>query len=271
MKKMDNFYIILPSNVDDIYGGNTIGTFKTKLPERVLLPGQWEVALTEISYPKHYYNIETNQTIIVSTFDYTLNYVLDEIIPPGHYEIKNLAIYINRIVRRRLGLVNNVISIKPPELKSRISKITLNTGEVTTSAHGTKKLTLLMTRNLGEVFGYREKEKDAMITIKNDKIEPKSVEAPEKPDSTAGFTSFYVYCDLVKHKIVGNVQVQHLRNVHIERDQDNPLISYNNPQYNPIVLNEFDSIEISIKNDMGNNVKFTSGKCILTLHFRKIL
>lgn len=267
---MENFYIVLPSNVKDVYNKNTIGTYKTKLPKRFLLKGKWEVGLTEITYPKTYYNIESPQTFFITSFNYKHNFVpsTESKIPPGHYEIKDLVRIINKIIKKTMANEEDVRKL--PQLKFRNLKITLSTGIIERNRERIK-ITLLVDKNLAEVLGFRGEHDNSMIQIRKKGVEePNDIEAIEFPDTSAGFTSFYVYCDLVKHKIVGDIEVQLLRTVQINRN-NNPVISYINPQYSPLITNEFDSIEISIKNDMGNNVIFTSGKTISTLHFKQVL
>ena len=79
----------------------------------------------------------------------------------------------------------------------------------------------------------------------------------------------FIYTDIIKPKIVGDIEAQLLRTVEIKTDSSQPVLNYSKPNYSPLLINEFESIEISIINDVGNNVKFQSGKTILTLHFRK--
>jgi hypothetical protein len=46
------FYLTLPSNSSVAYfQNNTVANFRVKLAETIVLPGQWEVALTELHYP----------------------------------------------------------------------------------------------------------------------------------------------------------------------------------------------------------------------------
>jgi hypothetical protein len=46
------FYLTLPSNSSMAYfQNNTVANFRVKLAETIVLPGQWEVALTELYYP----------------------------------------------------------------------------------------------------------------------------------------------------------------------------------------------------------------------------
>ncbi len=48
------------------------------------------------------------------------------------------------------------------------------------------------------------------------------------------------------------------------------VIKYENPQYRPVLENEFEFIEMSIKDDTGELIPFEFGRAIVTLHFEKL-
>ena len=55
---MDLFIIELVSNAsEELFPDNTLTSFTKFLPEQVNLEAQWEVAISEISYPSMYQNI----------------------------------------------------------------------------------------------------------------------------------------------------------------------------------------------------------------------
>ena len=55
---MDSFTIELVSNASgELFPDNTLSSFTNFLPEEVKLEGQWEVAISETSYPSVYQNI----------------------------------------------------------------------------------------------------------------------------------------------------------------------------------------------------------------------
>ena len=55
---MDSFTIELFSNASgEFFPDNTLSSSTTSLPEQVNLEGQWEVAVSEISYPSMYQNV----------------------------------------------------------------------------------------------------------------------------------------------------------------------------------------------------------------------
>ena len=55
---MSRFYLTLPSNSSmDYYADNTVARYTTKLTNTVELEGEWEVGLTEISFPSEVENV----------------------------------------------------------------------------------------------------------------------------------------------------------------------------------------------------------------------
>ena len=55
---MASFTMELVSNASgELFPDNTLSSFTNFLPEQINLEGQWEVAISEISYPSMYQNI----------------------------------------------------------------------------------------------------------------------------------------------------------------------------------------------------------------------
>ena len=55
---MDSFTIELVSNASgELFPNNTLSPYTNFSPEQVNLEGQWEAAISEISYPSMYQNI----------------------------------------------------------------------------------------------------------------------------------------------------------------------------------------------------------------------
>ena len=94
--------------------------------------------------------------------------------------------------------------------------------------------------------------------------------APYLADVSRGFNSLYVYCSICEPQIVGDTYVPLLRTVFLTGKQgdivNNTFVS---PHYVPVNSKTFDTIEVNIKNDLNENVSFTTGKLICKLHFRQ--
>ena len=84
------------------------------------------------------------------------------------------------------------------------------------------------------------------------------------------FHAMYVYCNICKPQIVGDIYAPLLRTVAVKGKRNEPVtIIYNSPHYVPIGVREISEVEIDIRDDMGNKVPFTFGKVVCKLHFRK--
>ena len=58
---MSHFYITLPSDSSmSFFPNNTVAEFTTKLPDRIFLDGDYEVALSELIYPHSFSNIRND-------------------------------------------------------------------------------------------------------------------------------------------------------------------------------------------------------------------
>ena len=109
-----------------------------------------------------------------------------------------------------------------------------------------------------------------MLGFKNTILENNDV-AEYPPTLNAGLTCLYIYTDIIEPQIIGNVNAQLLRIVHISGGKHGDSVEklFNDPHYVPIVKKEFDRISINVKDDTGQLVEFVSGNIVVNLHFRK--
>ena len=90
-------------------------------------------------------------------------------------------------------------------------------------------------------------------------------------DIEGGLHALYVYCDVLECVSVGDTVAPLLRIIEVTGQKGEMVhIQYDQPRYVPLQKKEFDSIEIDIRNDLGENISFERGKLIVTLHFRKV-
>ena len=306
---MNNFYITLPSNVDvKEYPNNKTSHFFTPLPKEINLTGEWEVALVEISFPQSWYNVEQNvNKIIYGTISIQNRHTKTIYIPTGYYKnaedliktinknissnkikiqyntfnektyltlSQNYRITFHQNLARMLGFynydfaykINTEESVSSSEinepLRERRSIIPFSTAEIGLPDKN------LIAMNPDDVIHFTEDEDDFII---NESKNTKTYICKYIVDLCAGLYSIYVYINIVKNSIVGNMQVPLLRIV--DKDNENFLQyvtkQFIDPQYIPLKYNNFKEIEISLRDDIGNLIKFRFGKVILILHFRK--
>ena len=89
-------------------------------------------------------------------------------------------------------------------------------------------------------------------------------------DLQAGLHALYVYCDLLQFTHVGNIKAPLLRVVDSGGEAGDVITRYyERPRYIPLQKKNFDSIQIIIRDDLGEKIQFENGKVLLTLHFRR--
>jgi hypothetical protein len=82
-------------------------------------------------------------------------------------------------------------------------------------------------------------------------------------DVTRGVNSLYVYCPLVKPRMVGDAQVP------VEGRYAEMVTRVFDPmQYCPLVLRLFQIVEIYIRDATGVKIPFERGRVVVTLHCR---
>ena len=89
------------------------------------------------------------------------------------------------------------------------------------------------------------------------------------PDIDRGFSSIYVYTNIIRNQIVGHVHVPLLRVVPIQgKAFTTQYEEFQNLHY--LTMNEvnIDIVEVLLTKDDGQLVSFDTGQVILTLHIR---
>ena len=82
--------------------------------------------------------------------------------------------------------------------------------------------------------------------------------------------SIYVYCDLVEPRVVGDKLTPLLRVVPVAgKSGDMVTRTYQNVHYVTLQQKSLETVEINIRDDLGDNVSFERGTLNVTLHFRR--
>lgn len=84
----------------------------------------------------------------------------------------------------------------------------------------------------------------------------------------------FVYCDLLEPRIVGDVHAPLLRVVQAcgkrhSIQGESEIITFSPPHYLPLLLTNFRTIEMDIRDHAGRTVPFANGTLTVTLHFRR--
>lgn len=98
------------------------------------------------------------------------------------------------------------------------------------------------------------------------------VEADDLSSFTTIYKEIFVYTDIILPTFLGSTYSRILRVVDVPagvKFAANVVKTFNNLYYMPLAVNEFQLIEINIKDEYDRNVAFEFGTCIVTLHFRR--
>ena len=145
---MSSFTVELVSNASfDCYPNNTLSSFTNFLPEQINLDGEWEVAITELSYPSLY------QTITEGKFFY-----LDEATPdtkPSDYYTLDPGLYpsISDIVNEMNRKIQERKKYEKTPIKLHVNKITQR---ISLSLPNQNSLLCIFSADLCHVFGCEE-------------------------------------------------------------------------------------------------------------------
>ena len=251
-----SFYVTLPSNASmDVYPDNTASTYTIHMPKTIYLKETYEVGLAEIQYPHSWrtFNNERDFNVFVS-YD---NPVTTQVyFPRGYYKsIPDLINELNKAIDRELQDDDEEWKIKFIYNKfTRKVRVQLK-----------EHCRLRLTQGLANVLGFNP----TLPTYFGHQEDITVFFGEYQSDIYNGFYTLYVYCSLCEPQIVGDSYVPLLRTVGVQgQDGDVIIKAYGEPQYIPVSTNKFDTIEINIKNDVGEAVSFGAGKVICKLHFR---
>ena len=242
---MSEFYMTLPSNAClDIFPNNTLSSYLVKLERPLRLDGKWLVGMVEMHYPNSWDNVTDGKIIITQG----INSAKVMFISTGRYRsidevllaIRDalLSFNMNGSIRFSQNKVQNTccIEVKERDLKIQVSKNLANI------------------LGLDDVYyGFGKSTGSRMCDI------------------SEGFSSLYVYSNIVEPQIVGDVQAQLLRIVAVKEKSRifNHVESFQHVQYLPVSDNGTETIKMFIRKDDGRPVLFQTGKVIVTLHFKK--
>ena len=243
----------LPSNVQSSKN-NTLSNYETILRTTLLLDGDWKVGLSEIPFTNSWFNVKKEDSRI-TVFDPVANRVLDKVfVRPGRYDT----------VESLFEEIRMSWLLKPDRKYPWLS-YSVNHRQVTAHAGKTAEgnpLYMTMSGGVAQLLGFRDMGRKNRIS----ELEP----ASEPYDLTGGLYSIYVYCDVCEHSLVGDKCVQLLRSVKIPpKSQAGEMIDicFDNPHYIPVSKREISRIEISLKDDAGEDIDFKYGRTEVTLHF----
>ena len=244
-----SFYVTLPSNSSmNFYPDNTLTHFITKLHQPLQLIGTYEVALSEIIFPFNWIpnlkgTIEVGQRVGKEPIITTIN--MSDVIPT----LKSLSM--NSLTLNINGQLNT------KKLKSSMS-YNENNNRISLEVHETEYMHF--SDELKTLFGLPYN----LFEVRYEKTE-------QRPRHLNNINNVYVYCDCIDYQYVGDSFTPLLRVVAVSNDLrygDYLNVSYDSPHYVPVSRNTINTVEITLRTDTGEPIKFNYGKVLVKLHFR---
>lgn len=270
----ESFYVTLASNVKS-FEENTISSFKTKLASKILLDDKWKVGISSINFTKSWYNIE---------YDILLHLTKDISSEPSHLDLKlmttkrgsfnNVRQFIyDDLVLLKKGFYDNIHSVIKA-INSKLNESFSEYGLTLVYDELTRKcsfewtldgINIVFPAELGNILGF---EKKPPIVKTNKKY---SMHGKNMVDLSRGMHFMYVYSDLIDPVYVGDALAPLLQTIPISNQLfgENVELRYENIHYHNLLCKEFETIEINIRDDMGQPIQFEFGRVVIVLHFKK--
>ena len=189
------------------FPNNTVANFRVKLAETIDLPGQWEVGRLHYSH-----TWPTIKKGVQQTFLYNLG-----------ADLKDETVILKEVYYPSLEqLIKALNASMSKEAQTKI-KFSYNPSSRKVTVDVKRRATLWFTGDIAAVLGFAQ---DYSIE--------KKTSSPYTADINGGFSSLYVYTDIVDPQFVGDVKVPLLRIVNIQGDYGtNVHTSFRNLQYVP--------------------------------------
>ena len=292
MSTQQQFYLTLPSNGAD-FESNKSSNFRVRLPNPLELNGEWECGLAQIDYPHSFDNVTNAKTrvggLTENSFVIKLrrlsedqpNLLLRFTVPRGSYDtVQRLVEAVNYSIEKTQLNANHISAYNSKKVKlaktlkwywkQKVklgSPLFLAYNESTRRVHFNFKWgikSVLFSPKLQYILG--------IASERWVQVYPSGFISDYPPDLTAGFNTLFIYCSLIEPQIVGNSLSPLLQTVAIRGKQGDFVSSvFQNPHYVKIKTKSFDVVDVTIRDDTGEDVKFNFGKVIVKLHLRQIV
>jgi len=288
MENNTDCYITLSSKAQSVFFPNKSNNFKVKLKQEVdLSNGNWKVALTKITFPFTWYNLEQENAKL-------------SIIHTKKEDSSSVCRLFSDEEMRVIAIANRAKG-KPESACQYFDKTEINllpgyydnAAELTDymvkefkfKNYGTQyeRLSFLsysmQNGNRSFLFG----QEAVLFTNASKFVDALKLSGGEGSPSSNSFlgkivansnfekiNNIYVYSNIVDHNLVGDSSYQLLTLVPVEGKYGN-YITYSpfRPEYKPVAKNIISDIEIQLNRANGDLIKFQSGSIDITLHFKR--
>ena len=106
-----------------------------------------------------------------------------------------------------------------------------------------------------------------------DYTKPRAVYWGDRPaDISAGIHTLFVMCDIIEPQYIGDTRAKLIRTIHVPNNTmfgDQMIMTFDNPHYVPLLTNDFEHVEIDIRDDSNIRIPFMYGRSRVKLHLRQ--
>lgn len=251
----------------NFYPGNKTPSFTVHLPQKILLRGEWSVALAEIHYPYNFFNVSQGENNIYVEYDN------DKI---------NNGENTNAITRERYA----EFSISPGFYKTINGILTAVNNELLESTEcGILSLEELNGRtkvNRENCFG-----KNIKVLCFSPKLSMQLGFSPGEnilhSDFSTSVGNIYfgvpdqmlVYIDIIEPTFIGHEKASIIKIINTSGASKSRVFGdvcsteYHHMHYTPVLKKEFESISVDIRDCTGAFMPFIHGVSTVKLHFKK--
>ena len=262
---MDSFTIELVSNASSqLFPSNTLSSFTNFLPDQVDLEGQWEVAISEISYPSMYQNVTEGKFMFYEEklSKTTEAYYLE----PGLYSSRtDIVEAMSTLQQERNNHRDTCITIKVSRVMQKVNVYLAN--EESSLA--------IFSTDLGHIFRGHVRNDSGIL------MRGKGPHEPTFAYDIVRIHSLMIYTDIVEYNIVGDTKAPLLRCFpFISKLKSGDIITtgqymnyqtFSNLQFKRLLKNFFHSKHIDLRDTSAEKVPFVSlGITRLVFMFRKV-
>lgn len=286
----DEFQVTLASNVSS-NKRNKPAAFETALAKPLELPGEWEVALIDLSYPHNWTNLEKKYSVVILTnpHDESEEYKF----PPAQQLEQEMATLFKQHNFPEM-MVKGVFDIQAGnytvedivnQMKARVKQIPILSNINITYDENTHKVTF--TQDKEYVLGVYYKDsilhllglskQTTPVQYKGStqyeylKLEPNKVLVSKLNAHIKRLTSIFVYSDIVELSLVGDSQSALLGYCPIQSTfGEQGYWCFNPPYYVKVRERYINNIRIEMCTDTGDIFPIDDGRVYCRLNFRRI-
>lgn len=240
---MSDFVIHLPSNVQpNRFPSNCASNFTTQLDRPLDLDscGEWEVALTEISYPK---------SVQIFSFREGISFTIDE-----QTEFCGVRSPCENTLDELIVSLNERSVDYSYRFKHKNGRVSLTIRD--------EKLQMTLDKSLADILGFYESEFAGM----------KMHLAQKPPTLHRNIDYVFIYSDIQEDVNVGHMTAPLLHALPFIKASDGDVVHHaiRSPIYRPIKTSQLSRINIRLCDGDGNDIPFSKGNSLAVLHVRRI-